>query len=375
MDSTHSWKSLRGNGVVYLFSCCVPCACGRAYAAGSLERCSAWQSLHDVCVLYLTAGTYKICARVLFKIQTHDNWQNVVLAASWLHAYLIAFEPPNWRATEHFPGSHHRGMLMTEIVLLCIYAFDVAMKMLYFKGWSDYVSKPWQRNYVIFISLFTLDLLLYHAGLSPLRFSRPLRLCIIAGRHRDVRRLISTIPKMCSSLLTQFAIPLVTALGIFSVIVHRFHDNLPEEMQPDLEHDGFGDVLSTIRSLFVLSTLSNWDPVVTNTYNLHPWSALPFMVFLIVCSFFLMSVALGVVYDIYIDDHERLVHEELVKQTKLFAKCFKKLDLNQNGVLEWRLFCEMMFHLRPHDRDIHHNYLLFREVFFADNVDRSVSRI
>ena len=55
-----------------------------------------------------------------------------------------------------------------------------------------------------------------------------------------------------------------------------------------------------------------------------------------------MAVALGVVYDIYIEDHASTVKSEKKKLTKSLDKCFKKLDLNQSGVLEWRIFAEMM---------------------------------
>ena len=133
-------------------------------------------------------------------------------------------------------------------------------------------------------------------------------------------------------------------------------------MALDLGQDDFGDVFSCVRALFVLSTLSNFEPVVTQTYLLHPWSAVPFMFFMLVCGFFLMSVALGVVYDIYIEDHETTVADERKKLKKSMAKCFKLLDLHKTGVLEWRIFAEMMMHLRPHDLNTTHSYFIFREM-------------
>ena len=75
-----------------------------------------------------------------------------------------------------------------------------------------------------------------------------------------------------------------------------------------------------------------------------------------------MAVALGVVYDIYIEDHASTVKSEKKKLTKSLDKCFKKLDLNQSGVLEWRIFAEMMLYLRPQDTDPDHSFLIFREI-------------
>lgn len=229
-------------------------------------------------------------------------------------------------------------------------------------GWSDYVSKQWQRRYLGFIFLFSLDLVLFRAGLTTLRFSRPIRLFVVAGRHRDVRRLVSTIPKMCTSLVTDFAIPLFSALGFFAIIGHRFYGSLPSDADLNLGQETFRDVPSFVQSLFVMATLSNFDPVIVNTYQLHPWSFVPWLAFIIICSFFLMAVALGVVYDIYIEDHASTVNSEKKKLTKSLDKCFKKLDLNKSGVLEWKIFAEMMLHLRPQDPDPDHSFLIFREI-------------
>ena len=227
-------------------------------------------------------------------------------------------------------------------------------------GWSDFVSKQWQRRYLCFIFLFSLDLVLFKNGLTTLRFSRPIRLFVVAGRHRDIRRLVSTIPKMVTSLLSHFAIPLFAALGFFAVIVHRFFGSLPSDVNLDLEQETLRDVPSVIQSLFVLATMSNFDPVVVKSYQLYPWSFLPWLSFTVMCSFFLMAVALGVVYDIYIEDHASTVTSERKKLHKSLDKCFKKLDVNKLGVLEWKIFAEMMFHLRPKDPDPDHSFLIFR---------------
>lgn len=223
------------------------------------------------------------------------------------------------------------------------------------------MSKQWQRRYLCFIFLFSLDLVLFKNGLTTLRFSRPIRLFVVAGRHRDVRRLISTIPKMVSSLVFHFAIPLFAALGFFAVIVHRFYGSLPSDVNLDLDQESLRDVPSVIQSLFVLATMSNFDSVVVTSYQRYPWSFVPWLIFTVMCSFFLMAVALGVVYDIYIEDHASTVASERKKLAKSLDKCFKKLDVNKSGVLEWKVFAEMMLHLRPKDPDPDHSFLIFRE--------------
>ena len=72
--------------------------------------------------------------RVLFTIQTSAQWQNVVLGCSFLHAFLIAFEAPNWRAAHLDPAFDAPSLLCAEILIICGYIADVVMKMLYFGG-------------------------------------------------------------------------------------------------------------------------------------------------------------------------------------------------------------------------------------------------
>ena len=42
----------------------------------------------------------------------------------------------------------HFDSLFIQNQVISVYCADVGMKMLYFGGFKDYVSKEWQRNYV-----------------------------------------------------------------------------------------------------------------------------------------------------------------------------------------------------------------------------------
>jgi hypothetical protein len=71
---------------------------------------------------------------VLFQIQTSEAWQHVVLGGSFLHALLIAFEAPNWRAAHLDAAFDAQSLLLAEILIICVYVADAVMKMLYFGG-------------------------------------------------------------------------------------------------------------------------------------------------------------------------------------------------------------------------------------------------
>ncbi|KAJ1492007.1 hypothetical protein T484DRAFT_1772843, partial [Baffinella frigidus] len=57
----------------------------------------------------------------------------------------------------------------------------------------------------------------------------------------------------------------------------------------DIGENGFETLGESMRTLFLLSTLDNFAPVVTEAYILHASSLLFFLVFITFACFFLMS--------------------------------------------------------------------------------------
>mmetsp|Transcript_25034 Transcript_25034/g.59648 ORF Transcript_25034/g.59648 Transcript_25034/m.59648 type:complete len:870 (-) Transcript_25034:211-2820(-) len=300
--------------------------------------------------------------RTLFQIQTADSWQQVVLTASMVHASLIVWEAPNHRASWIDPTLDPLWVIIAEFICICIYASDVGMKMLYFGGWRDYVSKEWQRNYVMMIAGFSIDLALYSLRLNPFRFSRPVRLFVIAGRHRDVRRLASFLPRMAQKLVATFAKPMLASLVFFGPLFVRIYGKLPEDKKLDFGDDDFNNIFSSMRTLFMLATMDNFHPVVGEAFRINPVSFVIFGAFVVVTGFFLMSVALGVIFDLYIEDHHKTVESEEKKEKKSVAKAFDKLDLEKKGHITWLEFREMMKHLRPWDYVDPHVLRIFKEL-------------
>jgi len=287
--------------------------------------------------------------RVLFQIQTAQWWQNVLIWANLIHAGLIAFEAQNWTVSWVNPDLDPIWVKVTEVICIILYSTDALMKMNYFGGWSDYVSKEWQRNYLTLIFLFAADLGLYTFHMCPLRFTRPFRLFILTARHRDVRRLASFIPRMATKLFDSFALPLFMALSFFSILCTRLYGWMPNEGDYGNEH--FGTLARAFQSLFFLSTLDNYDPIVVDAFHLSGFTFFLFLFFIVSTSFFLMSMALGEVFDMYVEDNIATVTKEAKKESKSLDKAFKKLDVDGTGGISWENFREMLRYMRPNDED------------------------
>ena len=300
--------------------------------------------------------------RVLFKVHTHDWWQNAVIFASLVHSSLIIWEAPNYQwAWSEAPSLDPTWAMVTEMACMFVFVCDIVFKMLYFGGWKDYVSKEWQRNYLTIVALFALDFVLYHTRTCPLRFARPIRLTVIAGRHRDVRRLVSFFPKMCVKLVVAFAMPLLGVTTVFAIICVRLLGNLPPELALNLGQDDFSSLFPAIRTLFLLATLDNF-PIVVKAFQAYPLTLLLFLFFIAFAAFFLMSVSLGVMFELYMEDHVHTAEAEVKKEKKSMAKAMGKLDLNGDGKITWPYFREMLVHMRPHDLDVRHQYAIFKRI-------------
>mmetsp|Transcript_42128 Transcript_42128/g.86080 ORF Transcript_42128/g.86080 Transcript_42128/m.86080 type:complete len:943 (-) Transcript_42128:131-2959(-) len=297
--------------------------------------------------------------RILFKVQTAQWWQSTIIWTNLLHCSLIMFEAQNWRVSWEDPDLDPLWLKIVECLCIMVYAADVIMKMNYFGGWKDYVSKEWQRNYLTLIFCFFVDLTLYTFRLCPLRFSRPCRLFIFMGRHRDVRRLASFIPRMATKMFKTFALPLFLALSFFGILCTRLFGWMQNEGDYGKEH--FPNIPRAIQSLFLLSTLDNYDPIVIDAFPLSRLSFVIYLAFIVSTAFFLMSMALGEVFDMYVEDNIATVTAEAKKESKSLDKAFKKLDVDQTKMISWPNFREMLHTLRPQDSD-RRAWMIFKSI-------------
>jgi len=129
----------------------------------------------------------------------------------------------------------------------------------------------------------------------------------------------------------------------------------------------FRNIFKAVENLFMLSTLDNFDPIVTESFKLAPQSFCFFFPFIILATFFLMSLALAAVFDLYVEDHEKTVVTEAKKEEKSLTKAFAKLDLDGDGKIGFVHFREMLRSLRPQDKEDKHAWMIFKTI--AKEVD------
>jgi len=218
----------------------------------------------------------------------------------------------------------------------------------------------WLQGVVV---LFMLDFAGYYSGLVPLRFARPLRLMLMGAKMREVWFLLSFLPSMCARIATQFSGPLFGFLSCYSVVLVRLYGQLPEEEQRQMqlgEQSGvFSQMLPTYRVLFMLVTLDNFDPVVVQCFRHHPSALLLFFFFVVFAGFYMMSMVLGVVGDLFAEATNLDLSDADQVERLAMQKAYQLIDTEGRGKLGWREFKEIIAHLRPGQQHLQQLRALF----------------
>ena len=132
-----------------------------------------------------------------------------------------------------------------------------------------------------------------HSGglaiLRSLRILRLLRLITLVPQMRSViGALFHAIPGMASVIGILFVI-----VYVFSVLGSQFFGNNDSELLQFY----FGDVTNSMYTMFQLMTLDDWTDVANETMSYYPWSWLYFIPFIIITSFAVLNLFIGVIVD------------------------------------------------------------------------------
>ena len=184
-------------------------------------------------------------------------------------------------------GDYGAAFHLFDKLVVAIFAIEIVLKLYcyrlaFFKvGWNvfDFV--------IIVISLMP------HAGpfaiLRALRILRLLRLLTLVPQMRNViGALFHAIPGMASVIGILFII-----VYVFSVLGTQFFSASANE----IVQFHFGDVGSSMYTMFQLMTLDDWTDVANATMEEYPWAWAYFLPFIILTSFAVLNLFIGIIVD------------------------------------------------------------------------------
>jgi hypothetical protein len=120
----------------------------------------------------------------IFRIQTSEILFRCVIGACVFHTVSLFFEPEN-------SCSNSAAYTALQVLVLCIYAFDIGLKMSY-EGLEEYFAHDWQQLYFAVAVLGAIDLAYNRCTF----YSNPLRPVVGVLRARKGRRFFEVLKKM-----------------------------------------------------------------------------------------------------------------------------------------------------------------------------------
>ncbi|MFP4312851.1 MAG: ion transporter [Alphaproteobacteria bacterium] len=174
-----------------------------------------------------------------------------------------------------------------DYMVVAIFTVEIALKLYayrlpFFKvGWNVF-------DFVI----VAISLMPHSGGLAILRSLRILRLL----------RLITLVPQMRNVIGALFhAIPgMASVIGILFVIVYVFAvlgSQFFGQSDNEILSYYFADVSNSMYTMFQLMTLDDWTDVANETMQFYPWSWLYFIPFIVITSFAVLNLFIGVIVD------------------------------------------------------------------------------
>ncbi len=194
-------------------------------------------------------------------------------------------------------GRYEQWLLLADGIILGVFTLEIIAKLYAYK--ERFFRSGWN---LFDFSIVAVSLVPASGPLSILRAFRILRVLrlfsVVPQMRRVVDALFHAIPGMASVvgvLMIVFYVAAVLATKLFGV-----SDN------PELQ-TWFGSVGASMYTLFQIMTLESWSMgIVRPTLELYPWAWVFFVPFIIVTSFAVLNLFIGII----VDSMQRAQHDE-----------------------------------------------------------------
>ncbi|XP_053132595.1 voltage-dependent T-type calcium channel subunit alpha-1H isoform X3 [Hemicordylus capensis] len=318
-----------------------------------------WCKTHEAWSLYLFSPQNRLratCQRVI----AHKMFDHVVLVFIFLNCITIALERPDID-----PNSTERIFLsVSNYIFTAIFVAEMLVKVValgFFSGENTYLQSSWNvlDGVLVFVSIIDIVVSMASAGgakilgilrvLRLLRTLRPLRVISRApGLKLVVETLISSLRPIGNIVLICCAFFII--FGILGVQLFKgkfYYCEGPDIRNVSTKTDctnahhkwvrrkyNFDNLGQALMSLFVLSSKDGWVNIMYDgldavgidqqpSQNHNPWMLLYFISFLLIVSFFVLNMFVGVVVENF---HKCRQHQEAEEARRREEKRLRRLE-------------------------------------------------
>lgn len=239
----------------------------------------------------------------VLRLVEHTAFSNFVTFVVVVNAVTLGLE--TWPAAVDRVGSF---LFLLDRVALSIFVVEIGLKL--FAHRANFFKSGWNVFDFIIVAIALLPTAGPLSVLRAMRILRALRLLSVVPQMRAVvGALLGAVPGMgaiVAVLLLVFYIAAVMATKLFAAT----------------HPDWFGSVPSSMYTLFQIMTLESWSMgIVRPVMDVHPWSWIFFVPFIIVTSFAVLNLFIALIVDSMqsmhkfedkeeADEKERIAHGE-----------------------------------------------------------------
>ena len=205
-------------------------------------------------------------------------FQRSVIALILLNAVILGLE------TSDSVMARWGGLLLgLDALLLWLFTAELALRIYAFRG--RFFRDAWGIFDLVVVLIAWMPASGPLAVLRALRVLRVLRLISVVPSLRNVvEAMLKALPGMGSIVLLMLLI-----FYVFAVMATKLYGGVMEEQ--------FGDLGASFFTLFQLMTLDDWANIVKPAMEHQPWSWLFFMPFIVVSTFVVLNLFIGVIVE------------------------------------------------------------------------------
>jgi voltage-gated sodium channel len=237
----------------------------------------------------------------LRKVVEDPRTERFIMAVIILNAGVLGLE-----TSKSIMASYGKLLETLDHIMLGIFVVELAARIAVHR--LAFFRDPWSVFDFIVVGIALVPTTETFSVLRALRVLRVLRLITaLPSLKRVVAGLLAALPGMGS---------IVMLIGliyyVFAVMATKlFGEDKPEE---------FGTLADSLFTLFTVMTLEGWVEVVKGIMEKHPWAWLFFIVFIIVTTFMVLNLFIGVVVNamqaeaMKHEPEERAAEREIVRE-------------------------------------------------------------
>jgi len=183
----------------------------------------------------------------------------------------------------------HGGVLsLIDRIILVVFTLELALKMYAYR--SGFFRSGWNNFDFLIVSIAWMPASGPFAILRALRILRVLRLLSVVPQMRKVIAAIGhSIPGMMS---------VISVLGLLFYIAAVMATKLFGQVDDPQLQEWFGSVGASAYTLFQIMTLESWSMgIVRPTMETYPWAWTFFVPFIIITSFAVLNLFIGIIVD------------------------------------------------------------------------------